>query len=279
MRFYTIAAAAFLCASQSHAQSVAQQLGADIKNGAKDVWAVYKAPFNGSAKDWATFGGIVALSGVAMFIDKPVEKWAQANDSAAAFKVIEPLRRNGWLYAGKYVVPPAAAIYIIGLATNNQNLRDAMIGCATSWAGQSPPRKLFYRIVGRLRPGASPDDNHVWDIPNSAPMNKAGWDWRSMPSGHFANALGCASFLNNRFEMGAGWETLLYGVAIGVGVGRTLDHGHWMSDHVIGGAFGYAVGKEVARRSLGRKAAASAPAITASPNARGGVSFNMSWQF
>jgi len=33
---------------------------------------------------------------------------------------------------------------------------------------------------------------------------------------------------------------------------RTLDRRHWFSDEVLGGLFGYAVGKEVAERSRRR---------------------------
>lgn len=277
MRFYTLAAAAFICASQASAQSVAKQFGHDMKYMAKDIWGVYTSPFKGSGKDWAMFGGTLALTGITMVVDKPVERWAQRNDSAAALKFLDPLRRKGVLFAGKYVVPPAAALYIVGLATNNQNLRDGVIGCAASWAAQSPPRKLFYRLVGRQRPDTSPDNNQQWQIPNRAKTDKSGWQLRSMPAGHFANAMGCASFLGNRFDMGIA-EPMVYGVAAGVAVGRALDHGHWTSDHVLGGIFGYAVGKEVARRSLKRKLE-SAPSVSASPNARGGFSFNMNWQF
>ena len=278
MRFYTLAVATFIFAGQVSAQSVGRMLESDFKNAGKDVWAVYKAPFKGSGKDWATFAGAIAVTGASMVLDKPVERWAQDNDSASLFKVIKPLRRGGWLFSGKYVVPPVAGLYIIGLATNNRNLRDGVMGCAASWVAESPSRKLFYRLVGRRRPETSPDDNHVWDGPNSASTGKSGWQMRSMPAGHFANAMGCASFLGNRFDMGAA-EPLVYGLAVGVALGRTLDHGHWTSDSVLGGIFGYAVGKEVARHSLGRKLAASAPAVTASPNARGGYSFRMSWQF
>jgi hypothetical protein len=35
-------------------------------------------------------------------------------------------------------------------------------------------------------------------------------------------------------------------------VGRIADGGHWTSDTVLGGILGYAVGREVARRSLER---------------------------
>lgn len=278
MRFYTIAAAAFICGSQASAQSVGRMLESDWKNAAKDVWGVYTSPFNATGKDWATFAGALALTGASMVLDKPVERWAQANDSAAAFKVIKPLRRGGWLFSGKYVVPPVAGLYIIGLATKNQNMRDGVMGCAASWFAQSPARRAFYRLVGRRRPETSPDDNMQWDIPNSADAGKSGWQMRSFPAGHLANAMGCASFLGNRFDMGLA-EPAVYGVAIGVGVGRALDHAHWTSDHVLGGIFGYAVGKEVARRSLNRKRAASAPSVTASPNGRGGFTMNFNWQF
>lgn len=278
MRFYTIAVLAFVCADQASGQSVGRQLESDLRNAGKDVWGVYKSPFNGSGKDWATFGGAIALTGISTVLDKPVERWARDNDSAAVFQFIKPLRRGGLLFSGKYVVPPLAALYIVGLATNNQSIRDGVMGCAASWVAQSPPRRMFYRLVGRRRPETSPNDNMVFDIPNSAPPGDSGWQWRSLPGGHFANAMGCASFLNNRFDMGM-VEPAIYGLAFGVGLGRALDHAHWTSDQVLGGIFGYAVGKEVARRSLGRKMS-SAPSVTASPNARGGgFTMKMSWQF
>lgn len=277
MRFYTIAAATFIFAGPASGQSVGRMLESDVKNLGKDVWGVYKAPFNGSGKDWAAFGGAIALTGASMILDKPVERWAQRNDSAAALTFLKPLRKGGWLFSGNYVVPPVAALYVIGIATKNQGLRDGVMGCAATWAASSPPRKLFYRLVGRRRPETSPDDNQVWDVPNSAPAGKAGWQMRAFPAGHFANAMGCVSFLNNRFQMGAA-EPALYGLALGVAVGRALDHGHWTSDHVMGGVFGYAIGKEIARRSLRRKMATTS-SVAASPNAKGGFSMNFHWQF
>lgn len=42
-----------------------------------------------------------------------------------------------------------------------------------------------------------------------------------------------------------------------MGVGRIADRGHWLSDQVVGAAFGFAIGREVARRQLKRKAAAA----------------------
>jgi hypothetical protein len=63
----------------------------------------------------------------------------------------------------------------------------------------------------------------------------------------------CASFLSHRFEMGL-VEPVLAGLVAAMGVGRMADRGHWLSDQVIGTAFGFAVGREVARRQLKRLA-------------------------
>ncbi len=60
-----------------------------------------------------------------------------------------------------------------------------------------------------------------------------------------------ASFLSHRFHLGAAEPALAVLVAA-MGVGRIADRGHWLSDQVVGVAFGYAVGREVARRQKRR---------------------------
>ena len=100
---------------------------------------------------------------------------------------------------------------------------------------------------------------------------------RSFPGGHFANVLGCATFWSKRFNLGIA-EPLLYGVATAVGIGRMADGAHWLSDQIIGGILGYAIGNEIARRSLARKTGGPPGALNVSPGA-GGVTFQMNWRF
>jgi membrane-associated phospholipid phosphatase len=64
--------------------------------------------------------------------------------------------------------------------------------------------------------------------------------------------MSCATFWAERFEMGW-WGAPVYAVAGAIGIGRMADGGHWTSDTVLGGILGYAVGREIARRSLARK--------------------------
>ena len=63
----------------------------------------------------------------------------------------------------------------------------------------------------------------------------------------------CATFLSHRFEMGL-VEPALGVLVAAMGIGRMADRGHWLSDQVVGVAFGYAIGKEVARRQKRRLA-------------------------
>jgi hypothetical protein len=277
-KFVIAATLAASTATSVSAQSVAKMLGDDFSNFGKDAWAVWSSPFSGSGRDWALVGATLGVTGLMMFTDKPIERWAQANDSSAALKIIDPLRRRGVLFSGKYVVPPALGLYIIGVATKNQALRDGVMGCGASWISTAVARRAMYLAVGRKRPETSPDDNQVWEVPQRGGLGEEGWQMRSFPAGHFANAAGCATFLNKRFDMGYA-EPAIYAVALGVMLGRTLDHGHWMSDNVVGGALGYAAGSEIARRSLKRRNAAAAPALTVSPSEMGGVSFNFSFRF
>ena len=230
------------------AQTVGQILEDDFRSAGKDILSIWGAPFDGSGRDYLTAAGSFAVFGLSMLADQGLSDWAIANKDNAYFRFIKPLRRGGVLFTGKYAVPPVAALYIIGVATNNQDLRDFVMGCGAAWVGESPPRRLVAFVFGRARPDSIPDDPQVWELGGGY----GNWMMRSFPGGHLANVMGCVSFWNNRFRMGA-VEPLLYAFAASVGAGRLADEAHWFSDQVIGGILGYAVGKELAHRSLKRQ--------------------------
>ena len=255
------------------AQSVAKQLEYDLSHAGKDMMSIFTAPFDSKGRDWLTVAAALGVTGVSMFADQAVDDWAVRDSASGLFDAIKPVRRGGKLYSGKYVVPPIAAAYIIGLATNSQDTRDAVMGCAASWLSQSAMRKAFYLLVGRARPDTMPDNPHHWTFPGGSE-----WQLHSFPAGHFGNVMACASFWNHRFRMGYA-EPVIYAFAGAVALGRIADQGHWFSDHIAGGIFGYAVGREVARRSLRRaKGLPHAPVFGVSPSANG-VEVNLRWTF
>jgi len=259
------------------AQSVGKMLVDDWKSAGKDVLAIWGSPFDASGRDWLLTGAAFGAFGVSMLADQSVSDWAIKNKNSSGFRAIDPVRRGGVLFSGKYVVPPIAASYIAGVVLKNQDLRDFVTGCAASWASQSFLRKGLYALVGRARPDTMPNDPQHWTFPGESDE----WQLHSFPAGHFANAMACATYWNTRFKMGV-VEPALYLVAAAVGVGRLADEAHWTSDTVIGGILGYAVGREIARRSLARHAAGGVNRTTSSlymTPEPGGLSMGMRWSF
>jgi hypothetical protein len=252
-----LAGAAHAAAAQ---KSVAGMIGKDLENAGRDVLAIWTAPFDGRPTDYLAalwlIGSAVAISP----IDDDVDRWAVRNADASAFNVLEPFRKGGALYGGGRLAPVMGALYVTGIVTKRQDLRDAVMGCGATWGANHAFRRfVLYRLVGRERPdptrgetpppAAVPGDQYNFDIPNSGD-----WGWESFPGGHVANIAGCASFFNHRFRLGVA-EPVLYAVAGAIWLSRTLDRAHWTSDEWLGAVFGYAIGKEVAHRQLKRDTA------------------------
>jgi membrane-associated phospholipid phosphatase len=258
-RFWLLGGALALGALEgAEAQSVGRMLASDFSGAAGDVWSVWTAPFRTSqGRDWGPF--VVAIAGSAMLLpwDDDFDRYFAVHGQDAAWRSLAELREGGHAFSGRTVTPVAIAVYGVGLAIKNQNLRDGVMGCVASYASESVLRNyVFYPLVARPRPdpdrthaddntpgGAEEGDQYVFQVPGSGT-----WGKHSMPAGHIANVAACVSFLTSRFHMGL-VEPALYAVAAGVGVGRMADRRHWASDTMLGFIFGYAVGRNTAIRS------------------------------
>jgi len=254
--------AVFLVATASPAagQSVGRMLEADVKDFGRDIWAIWTSPFDASGRDWALAGAAIAAHAAVFPVDDNIDRWAVRDSASALFDALKPFRRGGFLFQGNKLVPVAGAVLIAGYVTKNQDIRDGIYGCGASWLSNNVLRhQVLYRFVRRERP--EPDKEHD----NPAPPAKEGdqydfslswgdssWAHNSWPGGHVANITACASFFNHRYDMGFAGP-LLYVMAAGVGVGRIADRAHWASDQLLGAIFGYAIGREVARRQLKRE--------------------------
>jgi membrane-associated phospholipid phosphatase len=192
--------------------------------------------------------------------------------------VIKEFREGGVAFAGKTITPVAAGVYVIGLATNNRGIRDGVWGCVASYGAESIVRsQLMYRLVGRERPDSlrgeqllvpsEHGDQYRFEVPG-----RTAWGMHSLPAGHVANIAACAGFLSARFNNP--YITIPAQLAVAaVGVGRMVDRRHWLSDTVLGVLFGYAVGKQVALRSLERRDR-DEPSSSTSDATRGSLFFS-----
>jgi membrane-associated phospholipid phosphatase len=265
--------------SALRAQGVVRQVGDDVKHVAEDVWRIWSSPVRGSGRDWLTAGLVVAGAAAISPLDDDVDRWAVRDSASAAFDALKPFRRGGVFFKGASVVPAAAAVLVAGYATNNQDLRDAIWGCGASAVSNSVARnQVLYRVIRRTRPDSSKDNPPVSPPAQQGDQYDIGlgpdsWGEKSLPGGHIANITACASFLAERFHLGVA-EPALYAIVAAVGVGRIADRAHWTSDQLLGAAFGYAIGREIALRQNKRREAARrdarAPAVApAAPRGAG----------
>jgi membrane-associated phospholipid phosphatase len=270
--FKLTAMAVALAHAPAEAQSISTMLGNDVRNSVGDAWDVWTSPLRGQPRDWLTAAGIIAVSAAVSPIDDNVDRWAVARDNDGAFEALKPFRQGGVAFSGTTIAPVALGVLVVSLATKSEPMQEALFGCATAYGASSAVRTfVIYPLVARTRPDprspegppppATAGDQYHFSFPGTTD-----WGGHSLPGGHIANVVACAEFLTSRFQMGF-VEPALWALSGGIALARILDRGHWTSDQVIGAAFGYAVGREIALRSKRRASHKAGQRATAGPDA------------
>jgi membrane-associated phospholipid phosphatase len=261
LRTLLVALSLSLSAEEGGAQSIGRMAFDDVANAARDFGAIWVAPFRGSPQDYLMAGGVLAVGAAVSPFDDNVDRWMVAHEDRGFLDAISPIRRGGDFYSLNKAAPYVGGLYIVGLVTKHRGIRDGIFGCAAAYSANTTMRhQVIYRAIGRNRPDtlrdhpegyvptpASDGDQYVFRVPAN------GYGDHSFPGGHVATMTTCATFLSHRFEMGL-VEPALGVLVAAMGIGRMADRGHWLSDQVVGVAFGYAIGKEVARRQKRRLA-------------------------
>jgi membrane-associated phospholipid phosphatase len=257
LRYASSLAAVLLLGSRpARAQSVFGTMGQDVKNSIGDAWAVWTSPLHGAPRDWLAAAGTFGASAAISPWDDDIDRWAVKQRNDASWSWLKQFREGGAVFSGRQITPVALGLYAVGLAVHSSQLREGLVGCATAYGATSVVRTfVVYPLVARTRPdsgrsGNAPPAQQGDQYDFSFPGTK-NWGRHSFPGGHITNVSACASFLTSRFDMGIA-KPLPWLVAGAVVVGRTLDRRHWMSDEMIGGFFGYAVGRQIALRSRHR---------------------------
>ncbi|HEX7118437.1 MAG TPA: phosphatase PAP2 family protein [Longimicrobiales bacterium] len=241
----------------------------DVENMVGDAFHIWAAPVRVDGSDLA---GLAALGGATVLVgifDDEIQDWFRENPGSLPVRALGPLRQSQPLSQLGYtrtLVVLSGGLYLFGLATRSEGVREAGIGCLTADLTNTAARHLLARLLGRLRPQYTRDP-YIID-----PLAWGDWPMRSFPGGHIANIMACSTFWSNHFDFGA-WGVPLYLFAVAVGMARVIDGAHWTSDTLFGMAFGWAVGRGVAGRFAERDrpeadvaaaARAATPAITLS---------------
>jgi membrane-associated phospholipid phosphatase len=238
--------------SRLAAQFRADSTWRDIRRVGGDIWGVWTSPVHAKARDAEGFAAFAGIVGASAALDEPLYRWVLDHPNAWPLRVLHPLRETAHYKAymigtGAYVIPISTAMYLAGVMSKSRGLRDAGMGCLAADLTIAGVRQTIFLFVQRDRPVISPDDAFRFRFPGTQELR-----YQSFFSGHIANSMGCSSFLSHRFALHAG-EPLLYGFVTALGAGRVVDGQHWLSDTVIGGLFGYVVGRTISGRFAARE--------------------------
>ena len=242
----------------AQAQRTFKTVGNDVKHAFGDALGVWTSPFRASGRDWLTAGAVVAAGAAISPLDDDADRWLLEHPNSALVKAAKPFTEHygGFKWAnqptGRRILRINGALYLAGFLFDQQGLRDAGLGCLVAQQANGIVRTyVIYELIARDRPSeftgpAREGDQYELGVPGGP------WEQHSFFGGHVANAFACAAFVAERFKLGPA-EAIPFAFAAGITLGRSVDRGHWISDDVIGAAFGYAVGRVVARRQLARK--------------------------
>jgi membrane-associated phospholipid phosphatase len=218
-----------------------------------DVWHVITAPVRADRDAIVPALGAVGAIAIAVPFDSSIYAWMVAHPKSPLMRGIAPVRENFRipiyeLGSALYLIPISGALYAAGRLADERNVRDAGIGCMAAEVSSSALRVLIQLAVNRDRPRESVDPHHV------SPFWNPRYKGHAFPSGHVANPMACASFVANRFELGAA-EPAMFVYVAALALARIADGQHWASDVIGGSALGFAIGKALADRQQQRRSA------------------------
>jgi membrane-associated phospholipid phosphatase len=230
--------------------AVAQETarGSSLGDAPADAWFLVRSPLETSTSDAATLGIALLGAGAALLADEPIHDWVRTDPLPV--RLLAPFRDTGPLgsmgRSAQFLLPASVSLWAVGHLVDSPDLRDAGIGCVTANLTTTLTRTLITNLIGRPRPA---EDQGAFRFQLFA---FGDWEQRSFFGGHASNVMSCASFFNHRFDLGAA-APVVWAVATAVGVGRIADAAHWTSDTYTGMVYGYAIGRNVARRHLDRR--------------------------
>ncbi|AXT63725.1 phosphatase PAP2 family protein [Aquimarina sp. AD10] len=201
--------------------------GASAFGGVKNT---YLRPLTWKSKDWFTFGGILAGTGILLAADEPAnEYFTEQGDEIpsgvkeVAFRFGKPLVNYGL----------TTSVYALGLITKNEKIRKTGVLLIASATAGGLLQTASKTIVGRARPleGEGNVSFRFWS-------SEAGY--HSFPSGHAILSFTTAYALSKQFKSPY-IKGGLYAVGLLSPVSRLWEEAHWLTDVVLGVAISIVV--------------------------------------
>ena len=229
----------------------------------EDAGAYFTAPLRWNGREWAYFGGALAVIAVSHHYDTQ----ARTHFVQGSGSPLGPSQSGGLTDA-----LPGAALFLgtwgyASLIGSHAGESEAWNMLESGGLSFISAYALKY-IVRRPGPAETTDPNHFFG------------GGTSFPSEHTTAAFAVGTVLAESGNPEFRWirRTIGYGVGFGTAYLRMRHNAHWLSDTVAGAALGMASAHFVMSRSAQREDAEDGPAISVVP-VRGGVMLAYSAEF
>jgi len=210
-------------------------VGSDAFMVLRSIGNTLSTPLHWDSGDMIMAGGFfLAVSG-SVLLDDEVRTVMLKNKTTLNDK----LERVGYSYgAPQYAGPGAIAVYLSGLITDNQWLRETGIMLTETIVTVGIIQIPLKIIVGRARPETNEGNNSFHLLNGIAQENS------SFFSGHAAIAFGFSTVLARQIQHPIA-TVALYSLAALTPLGRMYKDRHWFSDALIGTALGIFLGNTI----------------------------------
>ncbi|HTR82069.1 MAG TPA: phosphatase PAP2 family protein [Bacteroidota bacterium] len=206
-----------------------------------DESAIWTSPFHLDQHEALIWGGVAATTAIAFTFDESISTDAVRFEKEHVWaQTISPIATQ----FGQFYVPYGiAALYCLdGMALNDNTRTDTGILAVQAMVHSGIVVQVLKHVFGRSRPFVHKEEDN-WDGPRVILVRyyRGGFSpYDSFPSGHTITAFSLATVIAEREEPWVG--VVAYSCAGLCGASRVTQNDHWLSDVIVGGALGVAIG-------------------------------------
>jgi PAP2 superfamily len=207
-----------------------------------DEAEMWTSPFHMNQHDALLWGGIAATTAIAIGVDEPVSRDVyRFRNEHVWVQTVSPIATQ----FGQFYVPYGiAALYCLdGWVFEDDARMDTGLLAAQAMLHSGIIVQVLKHMFGRSRPFVY-NGRDIWYGPRAILKRYEGGGFSpydSFPSGHTITAFSLAAVIAEREPQWVG--VIAYTCAGLCGVSRITQHDHWLSDVIVGGALGVAIGK------------------------------------
>jgi len=221
-----------------------------LKNFLRDQQAIWTSPYHIRSADAKWLVPLIVGSATFVLTDRrALDHFSGSRDLVHSGEVIS--------YAGSATAIGAAAatFYVVGRVTHNAKARETGLLATEALLDSAVVGSVLKLVTQRARPDAGETRSEFFS------------GGRSFPSGHTIHIWSFASVVAHEYSSHRWVGFAAYGTAAAVGAARIAAQRHYLSDVLVGGALGYAIGKYVYRthQRLDRKGDAATTSRVAWP--------------